>query len=119
MKYKACLIPIVLSILFARKQEKNPTGSPLGYQFESCPTGRKQGFGKAIQSTGNGWIILGSFNDTIRVVHANARYNCLGEIKRNVVETGCEFELFEKDERDTCMCMCYSEVLAFIYNLFA
>ena len=70
-EYKAALILILLCIFSACKEESNPTGSSLGFFFESSNTGCKDGFGGRIQGS-EGSVVLSSFNDTIRVLHANA-----------------------------------------------
>jgi hypothetical protein len=114
MNYKTGLILIVLCLLFACERAKSPTNSPLGFFFESSYTGCKESFGKTVQTSGGGSVILSSFNDTIRVVHANALYNCCAEIKTDVVKTRLGFDVFEIDEGDTCDCMCRIDVTTFI-----
>ncbi len=75
--------------------------------------------GRTGKLLGDGKIILSSFNDTIRVVHVNAHYNCCADIKMEVKKTGYGFDLFEKDEGFECDCTCDSDVTTFIYGLSA
>ncbi len=119
MRTKGCLILIALSILFACEREKSPTSSLLGFYFESSHTGCKESFGKTVQSSGGGSVVISSFNDTIRVLHANAYYNCCSDIKTDVVKTRLGFDVFEIDQGDSCDCMCYLDVTTFICHLSA
>lgn len=114
MRTKGCLILILLSILFACEREKSPTNSSLGFFFESSYTGCKESFGKTVQTSGGGSFVLSSFNDTIRVLHANALYNCCAEIKTDVVKARLGFDVFEVDRGDTCECTCRMDVTTFI-----
>lgn len=118
-KYKAALILILLCIFSACKEESNPTSSSLGFFFESSHTGCKEGFGGRVQGSGGGSVVLSSFNDTIRVLHANAYYNCCSDIKTDVVKTRLGFDVFEIDHGDSCDCMCYLDVTTFICHLSA
>lgn len=118
LKYWAGLILIALLAICGCKEGKSPTGSITpSFFFESFQSGCKEGLGKLAKASGNGSIILSSFNDTIRVLHANAYYNCCAEIKTVVVETEKGFDLFEKDEGEDCRCMCYLDVTTFIYGV--
>ncbi len=114
MYYKAGLILIALSILFACEREKSPTNSPLGFYFESFHTGCKESFGKTVQTSGGGSVVFSSFNNTIRIVHANALYNCCAEIETDVVKVRLGFDVFEIDRGDTCECTCRMDVTTFI-----
>ncbi len=118
LKYLAVLILVALLALSCCKEGKNPTSSSApSFFFESFQSGCKEGLGKLAKASGNGSIVLSSFNDTIRVLHANANYNCCAEIKTEVVETEKGFDLFEKDEGYDCRCMCYLDVTTFIYDV--
>jgi hypothetical protein len=117
MRYKACLIVIVLSVLFACEKEKSPTISSLGFYSESFNTGCKEGFGGRVLGSGGGSVVLSSFNDTIRVLHANAYYNCCSDIQTNVVKTRLGYDVFEVDHGDTCRCMCHIDITTFICHV--
>ena len=115
-EYKAALILILLCIFSACKEESNPTGSSLGFFFESSNTGCKDGFGGRIQGS-EGSVVLSSFNDTIRVLHANAYYNCCSDIKTDVVKTRLGYDILEVDHGDSCDCMCYVDITTFICHV--
>lgn len=119
MSYKAGLVLIALSVLFACSQKKNPADSLLDYHFESSQTGCKQVVGKIVEVSGSASIIFSSFNDAIRIVHANAHYNCCAEIETNVSRTVNGFDVFEIDQGDSCDCMCYVDITTLICNLSA
>lgn len=118
-RYKAALILILLCIFSACKQESNPTSSSLGFYAESFHTGCKEGFGGRVQGSGGGSVVLSSFNNTIRVLHTNAYYNCCSDIKTDVVKTRLGFDVFEIDQGDSCDCMCYVDITTLICNLSA
>ncbi|MGB2804583.1 MAG: hypothetical protein WBD64_06790 [Candidatus Zixiibacteriota bacterium] len=116
-RYKAALILILLCIFSACKQESNPTSSSLGFYAESFHTGCKEDFGGKVQGSGGGSVVLSSFNDTIRVLHANAYYNCCSDIKTDVIKTRLGFDVFEIDHGDSCDCMCYIDITTFICHV--
>lgn len=121
MKYKVGLILFLFLGLVACREKKYPTNSYSTFSFNSIHTDCKDDddFGKITQAAGKGKINVYSFNDTIRVDHLNAYYDICAHIKVDVEKTKYGFDLFEKDEGDTCMSKCYSDVKCFIYNLSA
>jgi len=121
MKYKVGLILFLFLVLVACKEKDYSTNSRPTFCFDSFHSDCKDedGFGKIIHTAGKGKIIVSSFNDTIRVAHLNAYYDICAQIKMDVEETKYGFDLFEKDEGDTCRSKCYSDVICFIYNLSA
>jgi hypothetical protein len=120
LKFWIGLILITLVVVFGCKEGKNPAGSGTpGFFFEYFQGSCKEGLVKLAKASGNGSIVLSSFNDTIRVLHTNVNYNCCAEITVGVVETEKGFNLFEKDEGEDCRCMCYIDVTTFIYDVSA
>ena len=61
--------------------------------------------------------MVSSFSDTIRVIHANVRYNCCADVRMEVKRTSSGFDLYEKDEGFSCDCICDFDVTCFIYGL--
>ncbi len=121
MKYKVGLILFLFLGLVACREKDYPTNSRPTFCFDSFHSGCKDedGFGKITHTAGKGKINVYSFNDTIRVDHLNAYYDICAQIKIDVEKTKYGFDLFEKDEGDTCRSKCYSDVKCFIYNLSA
>jgi hypothetical protein len=114
------LILIALLTVFGCKGGKNPAGNNFpNFNFESSQSGCREGLGRLAKASGSGSIVLSSFDDTIRVLHANAYYNCCAQIKTKVVKTEYGFDLFEKDEGHDCRCMCYTDITTFIYDISA
>ena len=120
LKYYPGLILIALLALSGCKEGKSPTGSSApSFLHEFFQSGCKEGLVKLAKASGSRSIILSSFNDTIRVLHTNAYYNCCAKITVEVVEIEKGFDLFEKDEGEECRCMCYLDVTTFIYGVSA
>ena len=121
MKYKVGLLLFLFLGLVACREKDSPTSPPSTFCFDSFHSGCKDedGFGKITHTAGKGKINVYSFNDTIRVDHLNAYYDICAQIKVDVEKTKYGFDLFEKDEGDTCRSKCYSDVKCFIYNLSA
>ena len=117
MRYKVCLILLALSFLFACEKEKSPTSSVLGFYFESANTGCKDGFGGGAAGGPGGSVVISSFNDTIRVLHANAYYNCCSDIQTDVVKTRLGYDVLEVDHGDTCDCMCYVDITTLVCHV--
>jgi hypothetical protein len=118
MKYRVGLILLVfLAFVACKKDQKIPTSSSSIFYFESFDSGCKDGFGKIVKMSGNGTVVFSSFNDTIRVLHANAKYNCCSEIQTEVKKTNYGFDLFQKEVGETCRCMCYHDLTVFICNV--
>jgi hypothetical protein len=117
MRHKVGLILLVLLAFAACKEVKDPTSSPPIFYSESFDSGCKEVFGKMAKVQGGGTLIFSSFNDTIRVLHGNAQYNCCAEIETEVKKTHYGFDLFQKDVGDTCRCVCYHDITVFICNV--
>jgi len=113
------IIPFLLLSLvwISCGKEGAVTKSNPSFYTSSSNSHCKEGLGKINDSWGNGKLILSAFNDTIRIFHSNAYYNCCSEVKMEVKKTGLGFDVFEKDYGDTCRCMCNIDITAFIYNL--
>jgi hypothetical protein len=116
---KNIVIPFVLLflVLISCGKEEKPTKSNNSFLVSSLNSHCKEGLGKINDSWGNGKLILSAFNDTIRVLHSNAYYNCCSQVKMEVKKTGLGFDVYEKDYGDTCRCMCNFDITAYIYNL--
>lgn len=120
MKYRVGLILLVfLAFVACKKDQKIPTSSSSIFSFESFDSGCTDGFGKIVRTSGTGTVVFSSFNDTIRVLHANAQYNCCVEIQAEVKKTYYGFDLFQKYVGDTCRCMCRHDITVFICNVSA
>jgi hypothetical protein len=117
MRYRVCLILLALSFLFACEKEKSPTNSVLGFYSESSNTGCKDGFGGRASGPAGGSVVISSFNDTIRVLHANAYYNCCSDIQTDVVKTRLGYDVLEVDRGDTCDCMCYVDIVTLVCHV--
>ena len=118
VKYRFSLVFLVLLLLALAACAKNyyPTKPPPLFSAESFHSGCKEETIRTGKISG-GSIILSSFNDTIRVVHANAHYNCCADVKMEVEKTDYGFDLCEKDEGFNCGCTCDSDITTFIYGL--
>ncbi len=120
MKYTVGLILLVfLAFVACKKDQKIPTSSSSIFYFESFDSGCTDGFGKIVKTSGTGTVVFSSFNDTIRVLHGNAQYNCCAEIQTEVKKTYYGFDLFQKDVGDACRCMCRHDITVFISNVSA
>lgn len=121
MSYRIGLIALLSICLGIVACGKNyyPTKTPPPFFAESFHSGCKEETGKIGKISTSGTIVLSSFNDTIRVVHASAHYNCCADIKMEVEKTHYGFDLCEKDEGFNCGCTCDSDITAFIYGLAA
>lgn len=117
MKHKLGLILPLFFVLLACGAEKYPTGSTPAFYSESFYSRCKEGFGKIAATAGPGKVMVSSFDGTIKVEHVDAYYNCCASISMEVRQVGSRFDVFEKDEGDSCDCMCYTDVTAFICNL--
>jgi hypothetical protein len=118
----AVLILLSLLILLACKEDQIISSSALDQWFcESFDSGcKEEGSGKTYKMSGNGTVVFSSFNDTIRVLHANAYYSRLAEIKTDVKEAQYGFDLFQTDVSDTTSrYMCYHDLTVFICNVSA
>lgn len=121
LKFRFLLTPIVVLLLvlsFCGKANY-PTKTSPTFLAESIHTGCKDGSERLGRILGGGAIILSSFNDTIRVMHANAHYNCCADIETEVEKTNYGFEVREKDEGFACGCTCDFDVTTFIYGVAA
>jgi hypothetical protein len=119
VKHRIGLVFPVLLLLALAACGKNyyPSKPPPPFSAESFHSGCKEETSRTGKISGNGSIILSSFNDTIRVVHANAHYNCCADVKMEVEKTDYGFDLCEKDEGFNCGCTCDSDITTFIYGL--
>jgi hypothetical protein len=116
---KCKLIPffILFLVWISCGKEEKPTKSNASFLVSSIDSHCKEGLGKINSSWGNGKLILSAFNDTIRILHSNAYYNCCSDVKMEVRKTDLGFDAYEKDCGDTCRCMCNFDIVAYIYNL--
>ena len=117
MKYK--VIPFLFLFLawISCAKEDKPTQSNASFLVSSLDSHCKEGLGKINSSGGNGKLILSAFNDTIRILHSNAYYNCCSDVRMEASKTSLGFDVLEKDYGDTCRCMCNLDIVAYIYNL--
>jgi hypothetical protein len=113
----AILLVLLFFVLISCGQEEKPTKSDSSFLVSSLDSHCKEGVGKVNASWGNGKLILSAFNDTIRVLHSNAYYNCCSDVRMEVKKTGLGFDVYEKDYGDTCRCMCNFDLITFVYNL--
>jgi hypothetical protein len=113
-------IAVLLAAVFALvccSRTEYPTQNRPAFWADSFHSGCKQEspeFGKLLR---NGSVVLNSFNDTIRVVHASATYNCCADIKMQVSKTDYGFDVREKDDGFSCRCNCDFDITCFIYGL--
>jgi hypothetical protein len=116
------LILLSLLILFGCKEDQiiNSSSSDQWF-FESFDSGcKEEGSGKINKLSGSGTVVFSSFNDTIRVLHANAYYSRLAEVETDVQEARYGFDLFQTDVSDTTSrYMCYHDLTVFICNVSA
>jgi hypothetical protein len=114
----AILLAVVLGLVCCSKTDYPTQDRPafLAESFHSGCKAESPEFGKLLR---NGTIVLSSFDDTIRVVHASASYNCCADIKMEVTKTDYGFAVREKDEGFTCRCTCDFDITCFIYGLSA
>jgi hypothetical protein len=119
MKNKVIPFLLLFLVWISCGKEEKPTKSNTSFLVSSLNSYCKEGLGKINYSWGSGKLILSAFNDTIRVFHSNAYYNCCFEVTMEVKKTGLGFDVFEKDYGDTCRCVCNFDIIAYIYNLSA
>jgi hypothetical protein len=117
MKNIVIIFILISFVLISCGREEKPTKSNNSFLVSSLNSHCKEGLGKINDSWGNGKLILSAFNDTIRVLHSNAYYNCCSEVKMEANKTGLGFDVYEKDYGDSCKCMCNFDITAYIYNL--
>ena len=116
------LVLLSLLIFLGCKKDQIPTSSGSDQWFsESFDSGcKEEGSGKIYKTSGSGTVVFSSFNDTIRVLHANAYYSRCAEIETEVKEARYGFDLFQTDVSDTTSrLMCYHDLTVFIYNVSA
>lgn len=117
MRCRVCLVLLALSFLLACEKEKSPTSSIPGFYSESANTGCKDGFGRRAPGSAGGSVLLSSFNDTIRIFHANAYYNCCSDMQTDVAKTRLGYDVFEVDRGDSCDCWCYMDITTLICHV--
>jgi hypothetical protein len=119
MKYlfRPSILLLLTAGLLVCSRTDHSTNSLPPFSAESFHSICKEESGKIGKTTGGGSIILSSFNDTVRVIHANARYNCCADIKMEVKKTSYGFDILEKDEGFSCDCICDFDVTCLIYGL--
>jgi hypothetical protein len=110
------LLLLTAGLLVCSKSDRSVNSIP-AFLTESFHTGCMEESGKIGKTAGGGSIILSSFNDTVKVIHANARYNCCSDIKMEVKKTSYGFDLLEKDKGSSCDCICDFDLTCFIYCL--
>lgn len=117
MIHKVGPISLLFLLLSACGRERSPINSRPTFYFESFHGGCKEGFGKILAGAGDGKVIISSLEQIIEIEHLDAYYNCCADIKMEVKETGSRFDVFEKDEGDSCDCMCNTDITGFICSL--
>jgi hypothetical protein len=119
VKYNLGTILLLCLVLFACGLEKSPVDSRPAFYSESFHSGCKDGFGKIAATAQGGKVIIGSSEETIKIEHVDAYYNCCARITMEVKRVGSRFDVFEKDEGDSCDCMCHTDITVFICSLSA
>jgi hypothetical protein len=117
MKYKLIFFLILVLVWISCGKEEKPTKNNASFLISSLDNHCEEGLGKINASGGNGKLNLSAFHDTIRVLHSNAYYNCCSDVKMEAKKTELGFDVYERDYGDTCRCMCYFNIIAYIYNL--
>ena len=117
LRYNIAILVAVASVLVCCSKTDYPTQNRPAFWAESFHSGCKDESAKFGKPLRNGSIILSSFNDTIRVVHASASYNCCADIKMGVSKADYGFDVREKDEGFSCRCTCDFDITCFIYGL--
>ncbi len=117
LKFLSILMLALIAAIICNCKNDYPTQSLPPFSAESIHSECKDGTQRLEKILGSGSIVLSTFNDTIRVLHANAHYNCCADIKTEVEKTNYGFDVREKDEGFDCRCTCDFDVTTFIYGL--